>query len=92
MIPPLRRPAREVLMMNLVNASFFALLILAAPAANAAEVTLLYNGSVHAELHDCGCKSKPLGGLARRAALIEAVETADDVLLVDAGNLLGDPT
>lgn len=69
------------------------LLLLAAPAADAANVTLLYNGSVRAELHDCGCKTDPLGGLARRAALVGNI-CADgrEVLLVDAGNLFGDPT
>lgn len=91
-IQPLRRPARKVEMMNLVKASLFALLLLVAPAAEAAEITILYNGSVHAELHDCGCKSQPLGGLARRAAMIESVSVDHEVLLVDAGNLLGDPT
>lgn len=53
---------------------------------------VLFNSAVHAELHDCGCKSKPLGGLARRAALIETLR-ADDrpVLLLDGGNLLDEP-
>ena len=52
----------------------------AAPAAEAADVALLYNGSVQAELHDCGCKSRPLGGLARRAALIDEVSQDREVL------------
>lgn len=80
-------------MMNLLKSSLFGLLIFAAPAAGAADVSLLYNGSVRAELHDCGCKSQPLGGLARRAALVEQIRSGGrEVLLVDAGNLLGDPT
>ena len=78
--------------MNLVKVLAVALLVFAAPAAEAADVAILYNGSVQAELHDCGCKSRPLGGLARRAALIENVSSDSDVLLLDGGNLLGDPT
>ena len=69
------------------------LILFFAPAARAASVTMLYNASVRAELHDCGCKRLPLGGLARRAALIKDI-AADgrELLLVDAGNLKGDPT
>jgi 2',3'-cyclic-nucleotide 2'-phosphodiesterase (5'-nucleotidase family) len=78
--------------MNLVKALTFGLLLFAAPAAEAADVTLLYNSSVQAELHDCGCKTRLLGGLARRAAMIEDVSAKSDVLLLDAGNLFGDPT
>jgi 2',3'-cyclic-nucleotide 2'-phosphodiesterase (5'-nucleotidase family) len=78
--------------MNLVKATLLSFLVLAAPAAEAADVSLLYNGSVRAELKDCGCKSLPLGGLARRAALIGSISQDRDVLLIDAGNLLGDPT
>ena len=78
--------------MNLVKATLLSFLVLAAPAAEAADVSLLYNGSVRAEMKDCGCKSLPLGGLARRAALIESISQDREVLLIDAGNLLGDPT
>lgn len=78
--------------MNLAKAFVIGLLLFAAPAAEAADVSLLYNGSVQAELFDCGCKSRPLGGLARRAALIENVADGSEVLLLDAGNLFGDPT
>jgi len=78
--------------MNLVKVLALGLLVFAAPAADAADVALLYNGSVQAELHDCGCKTRPLGGLARRAALIEDISSESEVLLLDAGNLLGDPT
>lgn len=81
--------------MNKVKALLLLLLVALVPAADAAEaaqVSLLYNGSVRAELHDCGCKKLPLGGLARRAALIGEISTGREVLLVDAGNLMGDPT
>lgn len=61
-------------------------------AAEARRLCILYNSAVHAELHDCGCKSKPLGGLARRAALIETVRAeGNPVLLLDGGNLLDSP-
>ncbi|RKZ12493.1 hypothetical protein DRQ53_03305 [bacterium] len=101
---PRVRQARKVKMKNHVKAVPLVLMILFAGAisvigiasavdtAHAAEVTLLYNGSVNAELHDCGCKKRPLGGLARRAALIDELSTGHDVLLLDAGNLMGDPT
>jgi 2',3'-cyclic-nucleotide 2'-phosphodiesterase (5'-nucleotidase family) len=79
--------------MNQLRSSVLALLILFAPTADAADVTVIYNGSVQAELHDCGCKSLPLGGLARRAAMIEQIcGDGRPALLVDAGNLMGDPT
>jgi len=79
--------------MNLLKLSVLCLLLFTAPPAEAADVTMLYNASVHAELHDCGCKKLPLGGLARRAALIHDIAADGRVLLlVDAGNLMGDPT
>ncbi len=56
------------------------------------EVSILYNGSVRGELIDCGCKARPLGGLARRAAFIEHLEAAHPhTVLIDAGNLFADP-
>ena len=79
--------------MNLARFVVVCLLLFAAPAADAASVTILYNASVRAELHDCGCKKLPLGGLARRAALIEDIASdGRELLLIDAGNLMGDPT
>lgn len=65
------------------------------PAAAAAtgDVTILFNGSVRGELDDCGCPSRPLGGLARRAHVIEGLKaTHADPILLDAGGLFGDPT
>lgn len=59
----------------------------------ASHITLLFHGSVQGEIIDCGCKNKPLGGLARRAALVESARadcgSQDCCLLVDAGSLLG---
>jgi len=75
---------------------------LAAPAPQAANpdgygdataITLLFHGSVQGMITDCGCKKKPLGGLARRAAFVEAARAEcgpqDCCLLVDAGSLMG---
>ena len=42
-------------------------------------LTLLFSGNNHGEIEDCGCVSRPLGGLARRATLIEAVKSGKDV-------------
>lgn len=56
------------------------------------EISILYNASVRGELIDCGCKARPLGGLARRAAFIDALETTHPhTVLLDAGNLFTDP-
>ena len=56
-------------------------------------LTFLFNASVRAELEDCGCPSRPLGGLARRAhVLAELREKHPDAILLDAGSLFGDPT
>lgn len=58
--------------------------------AESQELTVLFHAGVHGKIVDCGCKSKPLGGLARRAALIESVRAEkENVLVLDAGNLLG---
>jgi len=67
----------------------------AASPAQAADgsVTLIYNGAVRGELEDCGCPKRPLGGLARRAHLIEEIKAdRSDAILLDAGSLFGDPT
>ena len=59
---------------------------LAAPV-SAATLRVFSTGSVKGELRDCGCKGKPLGGLAKRATVIaEEMTGADAYLLVDAGN------
>jgi 2',3'-cyclic-nucleotide 2'-phosphodiesterase (5'-nucleotidase family) len=63
------------------------------PAAQTRTLTLLFHGGVQGKILDCGCKAKPLGGLARRAALIEKVRGAskeNSVVLVDAGGLFGE--
>lgn len=39
-------------------------------------LTLLFSANNHGEREDCGCKRNPLGGLTRRATLIELVAQA----------------
>lgn len=62
-------------------------------------LSVVFSGNTHGEVDDCGCKANPLGGIARRATLIEAVSTPSDwwnhhdwtpnaVISVDAGDLL----
>ena len=40
------------------------------------------------EIEPCGWKKKPLGGLARKATLIDEINLDDNSIIVDAGNLL----
>lgn len=62
----------------------------AATGGKAVELTLLYLGGVQGKIDQCGCKVKQLGGLARRAALIErARKDHPHVVLLDAGGLFG---
>jgi len=52
-------------------------------------LALLHSNNVEGEYENCGCPSHPLGGLARRATVIDQARTeADGVLVVDAGDLL----
>ena len=45
--------------------------------------------NVHNETDPCGWKKKPLGGLARKATIIDNLRSEGfDVLILDAGNLL----
>lgn len=86
-------------MRHLILSSLFALgfTLVGATGANDAtaetrSLRVLFNSSVHGELHDCGCKRKPLGGLARRAALVESLRSGSpSTVLLDGGNLLEQP-
>ena len=52
-------------------------------------IALLYSSNLQGEFESCDCPTQPLGGLARRAALVERARAeADGVLVVDAGDLL----
>ena len=51
-------------------------------------IALLYSSNQLADYEPCGCPVHPLGGVARRATLIDrAAAEADAVVSVDAGNL-----
>jgi hypothetical protein len=50
---------------------------------------ILLGSNIHGELEDCGCKHHPLGGLARRAHLLDHPPSPADVTLhLDAGDAL----
>ncbi len=58
-------------------------------------LSLWYTGNVHGEREDCGCKKNPLGGLTRKATMIQDAPKAgreldrpDGQLILDAGDLL----
>jgi len=52
-------------------------------------LALLYGANLQGEYENCGCPSHPLGGLARRATVIDRARgEADGVLVVDAGDML----
>jgi hypothetical protein len=58
-------------------------------AARGTHLALLYGSNLFAEYENCGCPSHPLGGLARRATIIDRARAdADGVLVVDAGDML----
>ena len=52
-------------------------------------ITILGTTNVHGEIDPCGWKKKPLGGLARKATIIDEVrsEINGEPIVVDAGNL-----
>ena len=51
-------------------------------------VTFLATGNVHGETDPCGWKKKPLGGLARKATVIDQIKKEGaNPIVVDSGNL-----
>ncbi len=56
------------------------------------EVVLLVSGEQHGQLGDCGCPSRPLGGIARVNGYAHAVQRKTDapVLRVNAGHAFDD--
>ena len=51
-------------------------------------VSLIVTTNVHGEIDPCGWPKKPLGGLARKATIIDELrENGKDPLILDAGNL-----
>ncbi|MBC8132624.1 MAG: hypothetical protein H7X95_06555 [Deltaproteobacteria bacterium] len=52
-------------------------------------IALLYASNLQGEYEHCGCPSHPLGGLARRATVIDRARAENaGVLIVDAGDML----
>ncbi len=70
-------------------------LFLAAGAVGAGEsglpapLTVLFTGDTEGEYQPCGCPGSPLGGFARRASLIDQVQSeGHPVVVLDSGNVL----
>ncbi len=59
---------------------------------SAAEIVLLVSGEQHGQLGDCGCPSRPLGGIARVDGYAQAVQRKTDapVLRINAGHAFDD--
>ncbi len=58
------------------------------PPPRGTHIALLYTSNVFGEYEQCGCPSHPMGGLARKATVVdEAREQADAAIVVDAGDL-----
>ena len=71
---------------------FFILLLLfntiSSESSNFPMVTILGSANVHGEIEPCGWKKKPLGGLARKATILDGIKSKDfSPIIVDAGNL-----
>ena len=53
------------------------------------QIRIVSTANVHGETDPCGWKKKPLGGLARKATVIDELRSEGfDVVILDAGNLL----
>lgn len=52
-------------------------------------LALLYSSNVHGDYEPCGCPAHPLGGIARRATIIDRARAETHAVIhVDAGDLL----
>ena len=57
-------------------------------AAESKKIRIVSTANVHGETDPCGWKKKPLGGLARKATIIDNLRSEGfDVVILDAGNL-----
>ncbi len=89
-----KRPAAGLLYPPLI---FLLLLLLAAgcktdtaapPGGHGKKLTLLFTGNVNGATDPCGCKVNQLGGVARRARMIEEIRKENPaVLLLDYGDI-----
>src|SRR5216110_3246165 len=58
------------------------------PAPRGQQITLVYSSNLGGDYEQCGCPVHPLGGVARRATVIDRARAgADAALVVDAGDL-----
>ena len=66
----------------------FTFQILLADLSDVKQIRIVSTANVHGETDPCGWKKKPLGGLARKATVIDNLRSEGfDVLVLDAGNL-----
>src|SRR5262245_25114753 len=60
----------------------------AVPPPRGKQITLLYSSNLDGDYEQCGCPVHPLGGVARRATIIDRARSeADAALVLDAGDL-----
>src|SRR5438128_1201201 len=58
------------------------------PAARGKQITLVYSSNGDGDYEQCGCPVHPLGGVTRRATVIDRARAdADAALVLDAGDL-----
>lgn len=69
-------------------------LALAVQSPSAHALTLVYSNDVLGELEPCGCRANPMGGMLRKAGLLEKLKSdgENQFLQVDAGDFLFDST
>ena len=68
--------------------SFLVLLTITIQPLFSDSVSLIVTTNVHGEVDPCGWPKKPLGGLARKATIIDELkEGGKDPIILDAGNL-----
>jgi predicted CXXCH cytochrome family protein len=84
---PYMRVVLRTLLLFLAGAFFYAA-DYTLPALHAAEFVIVYSNDVLGELELCGCDEEQLGGLPRKASVINTLkQQGRQVLMVDAGNL-----
>jgi len=64
----------------------------ATPAPRGNQITLVYTSNDDGDYEQCGCPVHPLGGIARRATVIDRARAeADATLVLDAGDVFIPP-
>jgi len=67
--------------------SLLLLLCISCHAEKENEITLVYTTSVRGEYASCGCPRHPLGGISKRAYLVEQLRRNGNVIVLDSGDL-----